>query len=245
MPDKLLVGSVFAPSDRNHKWIELQLRFLRETLDDFVHVVVCNDVDPSLFKESTVIYYGAGKSHSTGLNKIIDYAREHHYSHCLLLDSDCFPFKLGWLEEIKATMSELDVAAIIRVENLDMFAHPSAFYMNDKALSYIKFEIKQGKSIIGNQFHDVQANTKKFLPLMRTNTINIHPIYCGVYGGIFYHHGAGSRSDKNFRANMYYRQLNSAQSEIMGYNRLIDNPKEFIEFLSSGHLRFFKNKVFL
>ena len=53
----------------------------------------------------------------------------------------------------------------------------------------------------GEDVTDVGANLYKqlidrridWLPLLRSNKVNLHPLYFGIYGGAIYHHGAGFR----------------------------------------------------
>ena len=45
----------------------------------------------------------------------------------------------------------------------------------------------------GNLLRLLELHHRTWLPLQRTNRLNLHPVWYGVYGGIVYHHGAGFR----------------------------------------------------
>ena len=52
------------------------------------------------------------------------------------------------------------------------------------------------RNLAGYSFKDVGFLDRPpfvFQPLLRTNFWNPHPVLSAVYGGLFYHHGAGSR----------------------------------------------------
>lgn len=44
-----------------------------------------------------------------------------------------------------------------------------------------------------NLLYHLERHDISWLPLHRVNTVDLHPVWFGVYGGIVYHHGAGSR----------------------------------------------------
>jgi hypothetical protein len=57
------------------------------------------------------------------------------------------------------------------------------------------------------------------LPLLRTNVWNPHPMLAAIYGGLFYHHGAGTRSsrgDLRFRLETlgYLSHLQSSSATV-------------------------------
>ncbi len=44
-----------------------------------------------------------------------------------------------------------------------------------------------------NLLYHLERHEIPWLPLYRANTVDLHPVWFGVYGGVVYHHGAGSR----------------------------------------------------
>ena len=56
----------------------------------------------------------------------------------------------------------------------------------------------RGKDLLGNVEDDIHINYQaeelrsRVFPLIRTNQYNVHPVACGVYYDMFYHHTFGS-----------------------------------------------------
>ncbi len=46
-----------------------------------------------------------------------------------------------------------------------------------------------------NLLYLLEARGLPWVPLLRTNEVNPHPLWYGIYGGVVYHHGAGFRFD--------------------------------------------------
>lgn len=233
---KVLVGSVFAECDRSDKWYSLQIRNLQQTTD-FTHVVYPNY--NGYFPDSIVLPRGflCGRTaHVQGLNSLLDYFKTRDdFDYFLLLDSDCFPI-CDWTNKLLTAMKNFDVAAPARYENLDTFAHPSAFFFKRKALGNLKFGVNNLNNIIGENYVETSSNVDKFFPLIRTNVINDHPLLFGIYWNIFYHHGAGSRS-LAFRCtdNKYYNVDNDVALENRMFDNLTSNSKNFINRLIGKH----------
>jgi hypothetical protein len=168
--------------------------------------------------------------HSRGLNEIVKFFRRNPgYEHYLILDSDAFPIMDGWLEKLLVLMKgnarapDKQFAAAVRAENLDTFPHPSAFFIRGEFLRQRNWDFRRPSSwrrprrpwrpwrpyrnLLGVQLRPVGSGISPhyrgrhvLLPLLRTNVWNPHPILAAIYGGMFYHHGAGSRgSDLRFR----------------------------------------------
>jgi hypothetical protein len=226
---KLLVGSIYAPDPRNETWLRLQLQFLKKTVGDFDHVVILNRVDPKLFRDSKVLYsipvteaWGTNEL-TKAMDTLMRYFIENDgYRDYLMIDSDAFPAQAGWIDQLYHLMeerpnhglSERMFACPVRPENLDRFPHGCAFFakgawFRQQQPEKFSWEYMPGTNFMGETikdvtFKDASAVTdaegrQVWLPLMRTNTINLHPILGAMYGHLFYHHGAGSRPPQ-FRA---------------------------------------------
>ena len=217
MSKSLLVGSVYAPTERNETWRDLQFRFLQKTLgDDFDHAVWLNRVPESLFPDSQLAGRHDGdqldftQEHANGLRGLVRYFLAHpDYDNYLILDSDAFPFKQNWLEKLLAWLKaderlpERHWAAAVRTENLDTFPHPCVVFVRGHflrslpdPLGYFDPGPHEYRNLAGYSFKDVGFLDRPpfvFQPLLRTNFWNPHPVLSAVYGGLFYHHGAGSR----------------------------------------------------
>jgi hypothetical protein len=100
---KLVVGSVFTSGARTERWLALQMKFLRQTTECFVHAVfLAGDVRREMFAESEIIGTHPvdkvsapgceqSQNHAIGLEAILRYFRATPADNYLVLDSDCFP----------------------------------------------------------------------------------------------------------------------------------------------------------
>jgi hypothetical protein len=79
----------------------------------------------------------------------------------------------------------------------------------------------------------------EFLPLMRSNLVNRHPVAAGIYHHLFYHHGAGSRSFEFRVVNKYkycehwWADDDNESLATQLREELFDNPKKFLAKLMS------------
>lgn len=122
----------------------------------------------------------------------------------LFLDGDAWPIQplQPWLDE---TLKKHPLIAVQRRENLnDRRPHPSF------CATTVGFWKELGcdwtpndwKSPTGEVFTDaggklcdlLTSEGIDWLPLVRTNTLDLHPLWYAVYGHVVYHHGAGFRS---------------------------------------------------
>jgi hypothetical protein len=232
-----------------------------------VHVVWLNRVAPDLFKRSLIAgrndmpYPDASSEHGAGLRGLLTYlqgvARDDN--HVLLLDSDAFPIHPNWLEKLLAWMQADErvpprtYATAVRTENLDTFPHPCIFFVRGdyfRGLSspadHFGFCKSPERNLLGVAFEDVTcrlirdaSGRQLWLPMTRTNLANPHPVFAAVYGGLFYHHGAGSRSPE-LRC-VHLRQFDhhiprSAHAEIEQalYRDLSTDPMQFLGRLTQS-----------
>lgn len=122
----------------------------------------------------------------------------------MFLDGDAFPIR-DPLPTIFDALSTTSLVAVRRHENLlDPQPHPSFC-----AITVGEWERLHGDWSPGycwtnsaNQLvTDVGANllgllertSTRWTPLSRSNRVNLHPLWFGIYGGIVYHQGAGFR----------------------------------------------------
>jgi hypothetical protein len=81
---KLIVGTVYASDNEiQQKWLDLQLRYLKATTDDFDHVaVVSSGIANNFFEQRTKVIVPsdttlhASEAHVNGLNMILAYFRD-------------------------------------------------------------------------------------------------------------------------------------------------------------------------
>lgn len=244
---ELAIATVFSPSSRNPMWYQLQKRFINRTTGvPFDYRIVLNGVDPAGFDTGDVLLVNERNiGHGEALMQLIDYFREHRYQAYLILDSDCFPVMAAWYHHLRRQMRRFNraIAAPIRIENLDLFPHPCAFFLLDEVIDDPRIDfrmVKSCKTLLQGEVNDVgcamQAMSDTLLPLLRTNVINVHPVAAAVYHHLFYHHGSGSR---RFQFRIldhfhYYDHWFNNKQESYGdalYRALILDPEKFIDRL--------------
>jgi len=137
-------------------------------------------------------------------------------------------------------------AAPVRTENYDLFPHPCAFYLRRPMLEHIDFNFSQVPSLMGYATADVGSAMPRslegepiWLPLIRTNRWNPHPLAAAIYGHLFYHHGAGSRTPafRSMRYGVYDHFLSPEEhraiyADLTG--QLLARPRQYIRKLCDG-----------
>jgi hypothetical protein len=122
----------------------------------------------------------------------------------LFIDGDAFP--VGDIEPLLAEKLERHkLIAVQRLENNgDRQPHPCFCATTVKLWRQIKGDWHEGHQWTGQDgktVTDVGGNLLKavndhkidWLPLLRSNKRDLHPVFFAIYGGIVYHHGAGFR----------------------------------------------------
>jgi hypothetical protein len=243
---KLLVGSIFmSTDDLMCRWLDLQLRYLHATTDDFEHVAFVTDCSRnSYFSERTTLLSGPlgadmdSHSHVRGLNVLLHYFLkvQHRHKYFLFLDMDAFPIRQGWLELLEDKLKNYEIAAPIRSENLETRLHSSILLVKEEALPHLTFDVSSvGLDMIGKKEADVniaayQTDRRNLAyPLLRSNRYNIHPLLFGIYCDLFYHNSCGTGRRFNMRARDYWGHMTPPDADVMGpTEELFVNPNAFI-----------------
>lgn len=195
-------------------------------------------------------------AHVQGLNLLRNHFRdrEDYYENFLFIDGDAFPIKKQWLGSLLVKMNTTDrftegaatclsergnyydTAVALRCENLETRLHASVLFARREALRHITFEVAEvGYDLAGNPECDVtvpayQHHRRRLaMPLLRTNQYNLHPLACGVYYDMFYHHCCGSGRWFNMRANDYYDRIVPRRDDLSQFtNQLFADPNGFV-----------------
>jgi len=265
---KILVASIYSPSDRNPAWRDLKLRFLDQTLGErnYDHMAWLNRVSPDLFAGTrTMVVPGsqgetAPDEHLAALRGILGHFVElrNRYEHFMVTDSDVFPFRARWLDTVLAMMRKRSwrrpgdlvpsgrlperlVAAIVQTDHLNVYFHPSAVLIQGAALradpTCVEFRAEVQRNILGMEFQEVVAASKvPVLPLVRTNSLNAHPLVAGVYGDVIYRHGGGSEElftrvlESGYFDHMIPRSDHAALADQL-FEALVRDPEKVLEQL--------------
>ena len=204
-PSLHVVTVYYGKSDVNSLWLRLQQEFLKHTTKNYRFSVYLNDCDKSLFTDIDILgiapndipKHNHSLNHLCCLKKLIKLIDQNSDTY-LILDSDCFPIQQGWQSILLNAMDKSghQVAAPIRVENLDLFPHPCAMFITNKGMKTLEMipsnQHYYSANLLGVERQEPTCNHLAF-PLLRSNQVNIHPIGAAIYHNIFYHHGAGSR----------------------------------------------------
>ena len=122
----------------------------------------------------------------------------------LFLDGDAFPIAPADAALVEA-LARVPLVAVRRDENLDdEQPHPSFCATTVGFWTDLRGDWNPGytwKNAAGKDVTDAGGNLLGLLrerdaewePLLRTNLVNLRPLWFGVYGDLAYHHGAGFR----------------------------------------------------
>lgn len=255
----ILVGSVYGPTPRNLEWFHLQNKFLKATVPTFDHISYMNAAHPKPFRRLSTEIVGhcanpehkSNIAHADALNCLLDVFRKRQkdYQFFLILDSDAFPIRKDWFSTLTERMNNWGhrkhqhkriLATAIRHENLEHRLHASVLFCRKEALEHLHFEIAPTLTdVAGGHERDVwmgdyfqqPANRKLVLPLLRSNKVNVHPVWSGVYYDMFYHHGGGSRAAKG-RAHIYHDHYANRPNHPARFSDLMRDPCEYISELA-------------
>lgn len=188
------------------RWIDIQLSFLhRNFREPFKTWASLEDVPGDNGSKFDRVVVASGP-HAGKLNllaaEIADGARPDDI--ILFLDGDAFPIA-DPMPTIHAGLETTSLVAVRRDENAaDPQPHPC--FCATKVSEWERlggdwspgfaWEGPDGRlttDVGGNLLRALERAAATWTPLLRSNKVDLHPLWFGVYGGIAYHHGAGFR----------------------------------------------------
>jgi len=249
---ELLIGSCFLDdSPLQREWLDLQLRFIRATTKEFDHVIVAShEVTGGAFADDSLVIHplekftdlGGSRAHQQSLNILADFfeRKKEEYKYFLFLDCDAFPIRKNWLSILTGKMPHHEVAAIVRPENLEQRLHASVLFAKPEALKNIQFPATEiGYNFAGEMEKDInvsyyQARRNLVLSLLRSNKLEYHPVGCGVYFDMFYHHSNGSGCKYNEELSQkYWDHAVEPIEDLHNFREmLMDDPNMFVKKLA-------------
>ena len=154
----------------------------------------------------------------------------------IFIDGDAFPVRplVPWITD---TLAAYRLAAVRRDDNLgDRQPHP-CFCLTTVGLwrdiegdwrkggTWINAEGRELTDVGGNLLVQLREREIEWLPLLRTNSTNLHPVFFGIYGHRIYHHGAGfrdkeSRLDMGLQPKLYQKVRVEREAPSLGTLRL-------------------------
>lgn len=251
MAKKLLIGSVFLNSTTPlmHQWFDLQRKFIQVTTIEYDYVVYVSEGKAGGFAKTVTIVPRLqlpaavySEAHVRGLRALLKYFQEHRqsYDNFLFLDMDAFPITKGWFDTLLQKMGNHEIAALLRCENLENRLHASVLFAKKAALDHLSFSVAEvGQDALGKLERDVCITPYQFqkrdqaFPLLRSNAVNLHPVYFGVYFDMFYHNGCGSQYPRALRATPYWSHMVSPDFKVADKTaELFSNPEGFVAQLT-------------
>lgn len=204
---------------RSDAWIETQARALDQHLPAGSVRWGCLNAVPGDWAGRFDHVLELDGSHAAKLNEMAQLASAGAAPDDLLLfiDGDAFP-----VAPITADLlGGRPLAAVRRDENLgDPQPHPCFCLTTVETWAAIGGDWREGPTWInaqGDEVSDVGARLLEALrvsgtpwrPLLRTNTVDLHPLWFGVYGDVVYHHGAGFRPTSSRLDRVQFNRMRS------------------------------------
>ena len=193
---------------KDPKWINIQKEYIMRHLhDQYLFYAFLNDLSEEYNKLFDYVSTEPIRDHATKLNILADLASFNAQSEddvLVFIDGDAFPVR----EVSTFVQSKLEMFPLVAIQRLenngDVQPHPSFCATTVKFWRSIRGDWKSGycwknqdgidvTDVGGNLLRNLRGKGVEWYPLLRSNTVNVHPLWFGLYGGIIYHHGAGFR----------------------------------------------------
>lgn len=238
---QLIVGTIFVnDSPQQRQWLNIQLNYLNSTTTSFDHIVYLSDQSED-FSRVTNTLVGQHRDNISGLRALLECFNKNQefYDYFLFLDSDAFPIQKNWLNILLKSMGNREIAVNLRAENLEQRLHGSVLFAKKEALKHLEWPIAKPSlyDLLGNAENDGQIypyqkeRRNMAFPLLRSNKVEVHPLLCGIYYNLFYHHGCGSGRKFNMRGIHYWEHLGIDTDVEKFTEQLMINSTEFINNL--------------
>ena len=199
----IYVATVHVESAR---WIDIQLAFLRRNITEPFKVYAnLQDVPEGHEHKFDRVFTILGE-HPAKLNllagEIVADAQPDDI--IVFLDGDAFPIA-DPLPTVRQGLEHGALVAVRRDENVTdapapplVLRHPGPGLgaPSRRLVTGYSWETADGKrttDVGGNLLRALERAGDDWAPLLRSNRVDLHPLWFGVYGGIVYHHGAGFR----------------------------------------------------
>jgi hypothetical protein len=189
-------------------WIDVQLAYLRRNITEPFRVFAwLNGVPEDHHRKFYYVNTEAIPQHAIKLNILSDliyFDSNQDDDLIIFLDGDAFPIG-DVVEFARQKLRKYPLVAVQRLENNgDLQPHPCFCVTTVGFWKRIGGDWKPGYRWVdpqGNAKTDVGGNLLGILqrekldwyPMHRSNRVNPHPLWFGIYEGLIYHHGAGFR----------------------------------------------------
>jgi hypothetical protein len=196
------------------RWIKIQQEYFKRCFQEpykvYAFINKINKDYSEYFEvclRETVELKNVSESHSIKLNILAEIACNNadNNDHLVFIDGDAFPV-IDIMPEVKETLKKYPLMAVRRDENNgDRQPHPSfavttvGFWKEIKGDWKPGYKWKNGNNQVvtdtgGNLLKILEDREVEWFPMLRTNKVNLHPLWFGIYSDLAYHHGAGFRT---------------------------------------------------
>jgi hypothetical protein len=231
---------------RDDRWIEVQLRYLkRHTREPYRVYASLDGIDerhrarfdyPVEHSDVAAEEKHRGVRIERKLNLLADEMVRQAQPDDLLvfMHGDAFPIA-EWVGPARKMVTESSLAAIRSIENLAPIPHWSFCATAAEFWTEIEADWSRGptgaRDFHGKQIYDTGVKLGEALerrgvawhPIPRTNRVNLHPVFFGIYGDVIYHHGAGFRTSMSQLDPTEYAHLPIPLRNIVGVRKRIAN----------------------
>jgi len=191
---------------KSAKWIDVQLGYLRRHLHEPYRVVAnLQEVPGDQVAKFDRVIPAVGR-HAGKLNLLAAeiVAEADPDDLIMFLDGDAFPIA-DPMPLVHKALEESVLIAVRREENGgDKQPHPSFCVVRAQDWDALRgdwsmgfcWQNEWGQSVSdsgGNLLAALERTDKTWTPILRSNRVDLHPLWFAIYGGILYHHGAGFR----------------------------------------------------
>lgn len=121
----------------------------------------------------------------------------------VVLHGDTLPID-DWVAAIRPKVERSRLAAIRRDENMEPIPHWSFCATTPGFWDEIRGDWRRGPTWPSADrsatdtgavlWQQLQSRGVEWAPILRTNAVELHPVWFGIYGDVLYHHGAGFRT---------------------------------------------------
>jgi hypothetical protein len=193
---------------QSEHWIDVQLDYLARNISEPFRVYAwLNDVPGDYRRKFHYVNTEPVSDHAVKLNILADliyFDSNRHDDLIIFLDGDAFPIG-DVISFARKKLEKEPLVAVQRLENDgDLQPHPCfcvatvGFWkrIGGDWKSGYKWDNSQGKPVTdvgGNLLGLLRREKVDWHPMLRSNRINLHPLWFGIYEGLIYHHGAAFR----------------------------------------------------
>ena len=244
------------------KWIDIQADSFKEfiKIPYKVYTKLGNMGDDMFKKHSHKFYYCAPgkeneKSHVTiGTKLSLDEIKKDLNPDDIILFIDSDAFLINNLDILIKKLEEYPFVSCQEpqheIDPTRKIPHPmflmfKAKTLNEKLYYYLTTIINMGTGTWWDGLIQwMKDNKYEYYPVERSNKINLHPLYFGLYEDIIYHHWAGSRKMITRPDRRLHKQTGESLESIAEknhklsnqvYEQILHQKDVFIEYLKGNH----------